>query len=485
ILTGNDMLVQFAGLAAVTSLFATYLIIRNFRTFAGAILARNRLEDEKRVSSRANDAVYRLAYIDPLTDLPNYRKFVQLLRPAVQAAGKGGPGFAVGLVEIDNFKRLEHVYGVMTGQTLMRQMAQRLDTLDKNVTALARYNETRFALIVENIENVGQAAEFGEKINMAMRREFVAGKKHISLTACSGFALFPYSDADPDRLIARARLALKGAQKKGHGNVGVFNITYELAQQRRLQVEKALRAAIAGNAIEAWFQPVVRIKDGTIAGFESLARWHDPELGFVPPSEFIGIAEDNGLIYDLTLLLFKKSVRTARTWPSDVRLFFNLSAKMLARQETAQAIFDIADEAGFDVERLDIELTETAISQDMESARDTVMCLRAGGIGIALDDFGTGYSGLSQFLEFPLDKIKIDKRFTDKICTDQKVYDIVRSVIDMCESLDIQCVTEGIEDLEQLGVLADFGCSLGQGYLFSKPVPAEKTVRRIGHANAA
>ena len=483
--TGNPMLVKFSVLTCLTSLFLVYLVARSFWTFAETIFARERLEAEKKLSHKANDAVYRLAYVDPLTDLPNKRKFLQMLRSAASVAAKGGSEFAIALVEIDNLKLIEDAYGVMTRQSLLRQMADRLGEFVKDKGKAAKLNENLFAILADDINSIGRATILGEDLQMMMRADFAAADKPLTLTASCGISLYRFCDGDLHRLIRQGRLALEDARSRGQGNTGIYNMALDRVQTRKLEVEKALRRALAEDVLEAWFQPVVRLDNNEIAGFESLARWFDAELGPVGPDEFITIAEETGLIYDLTLLQFEKSVRTAVSWPQDVRLFFNLSAKILARQEVAEKLFDIADAAGFDISRLDIEITETTIALDGESASNTVMCLRAAGVKIAIDDFGTGYSGLSQFLEYPIDKIKIDKSFTDRMCNEPHVRDVVRTIVNLGKALGIECVAEGIEDYRQYGLLCDLGCDYGQGYLLSQPVSADKTLRRIHHSLAA
>ncbi len=489
VLFGDEQLVLLGGLLAAILIFGVFLLVENFRGFADMNLARVRLEDEKIASQRVAASVERLAYYDALTDLPNRRKFIQLLADAQKETENGAPGFAVGVIDITGFKAIDDAYGRAAGDALLRQIADRVSSINdkspNSVCHVARLGGDEFVFIAPGIENVRQAYGFGKVLCKILHNDFELPEAKVSLSFSCGFALFPYSDSNPDRLIARADLARKVMAEQGRDIAGVFSLDLESASVREANVKQALGEAISKGTIEPWFQPIVRIDNGEICGFEALARWNDPELGDVSPAEFIEIAEQSQLIEELTLLLFRKSLLVAKGWSQGTKLFYNLSAKSLGRQKSIEKMLAILKESGFPPSHLEIELTETAVMDDIELAKKQMQKFRDAGVGIALDDFGSGYSSLAQIRDLPLDKVKIDKSFTDQICTDAKIRNIVEAIILLCQKIEITCVVEGIEDLEQLGLLSDMGCEFGQGYLFSRPIPAYKTSRRVLLVNAA
>ncbi len=497
VLSGNDRLISLGVLLFSAVVFSQFMLWKNFRSFYDTVDSRLKLEGEKIASLRTAASVERLAYHDALTDLPNRRKFIQLVSEYQQNTENGAVGFAVGVIDIIGFKSIDDAYGRVAGDTLLRQVADRLLTTvdklvaEKNTSAgdvkgvVARLGGDQFVFILPGIENVVQALEFGQAMCQPFKEDFELPEASVSLSFSCGFALFPYSDSSPDRLIARADLARKMAVSNVGEGLGVFDLELESAHLREARVRQALAVALNEGAIEPWFQPIVRIENGEIIGFEALARWHDSKLGQVAPDEFIEIAEQSQLIEQLTLDLFARSLQIAKTWQPGTKLFYNLSAKLLTRQQSVEKMLDILKNSGFPACRLDIELTETAVMGDLELAKLQMQKFKQAGVGIALDDFGSGYSSLGQIRDLPLDKVKIDKSFTDQVCTDKKIAGIVGAIVQLCKQLEISCVVEGIEDIEQLGVLSDMGVEYGQGYLFSRPIPAEKTVRRLQMVNAA
>ena len=489
ILSDDNSLVSLGVTLFGILFFSEFLIAQSFLSFSDLVCSRFRLEKEKAASQRIADSVNRLAYYDALTDLPNRRKFVDLLAEFQEKTNSGEKGFAVGVLAITGFKGIEEVYGRDTCDNLLRQVADRLVGLNEkyydNNGLVARLNEGEFVFIAPDVENVEHANGMGGVLCETLSVDFDTREGKLSLAFSCGVALYPYSDSDPDQLIVRADMARRKSAKGNFNTIGVFSLSMELSRLRKTRVEYALRKAVEEDVIEPWFQPIVRICDGRIVGFESLARWHDKTLGHVGPDEFIEIAEKSQLIEKLTMNMFRRSLEVAKTWSSETKLFFNLSAKVLTRQHSVDKMLEILAESGLPAHRLDIELTETAVVENLELAKVKIQKFKDAGVGIALDDFGSGYSSLGQIRDLPLDKVKIDKCFTDQICTDEKIRNIVEAIIQLCHQLDISCVVEGIEDLEQVGLLADLKCEFGQGYLFSKPIMAEKTSRRVLLTNAA
>ncbi|HMB48691.1 MAG TPA: EAL domain-containing protein, partial [Afifellaceae bacterium] len=261
-------------------------------------------------------------------------------------------------------------------------------------------------------------------------------------------------------------------KRAGRGKVSIYSRRLEDKMREQAVVEQALRKAIAEKTIEPHYQPIVDLVTGKILGFEALARWTDPELGSVPPTKFIAIAEERGLIGDLTDLLFEFAAAEAAKWPKDSFLSFNLSTVQLADVGTGLKMMSAMSKAGLDPRRLEIEITETALLGDVETAKDVIRTFRSSGVGVALDDFGTGHSSLGYLRELPLDKIKIDRSFVSGIETEKQSYHIIKAVLELCAGLELKVVAEGIEERQQAARLISHGCGAGQGYLFGRPMPA-------------
>jgi predicted signal transduction protein with EAL and GGDEF domain len=276
--------------------------------------------------------------------------------------------------------------------------------------------------------------------------------------------------------VSKAETALYHAKRSGRGRVVVYTREMEEAARRTTQIEQALRRAVAAGEVEPHFQPIVDLKSRRIVGFETLARWNDRDLGFVPPDVFIPLAEERGIIGALSQLLLRKATQTARYWPDDLFLSFNLSPSQLVDQNTAENVLAILDRTGFDPRRLEIEITESGLMTDPASAEKILGDFHAVGIRVALDDFGTGQSSLGRLRQFDFDKLKIDRAFVSSILDDKPSEHIIRAILAMCEGLGMEVVAEGIEEEGQAHRLVQFGCAGGQGYLFGRPSNAETTM---------
>jgi predicted signal transduction protein with EAL and GGDEF domain len=277
-------------------------------------------------------------------------------------------------------------------------------------------------------------------------------------------------------LIDKAETALYQAKRTGRGRVVVYTREMEDSAKRVTQIEQALRRAVSAGEVEPYFQPIVCLDTRRILGFETLARWTDRDLGFVPPNVFIPIAEERGIISPLSQLVLRRATLAAQNWPADLFLSFNLSPSQLVDQNTGLHILAILDSSGFDPRRLEVEITETGLMTDPVSAMRIVGDLRRCGIGVSLDDFGTGQSSLGRLREFPFGKLKIDRSFVSSILHDSPSEHIVRAVLAMCEGLGMEVVAEGIEEEAQAARLLAFGCRVGQGYLFGRPADADATL---------
>ena len=463
----------------ISGLFA-YILRENFKNFAEIVASRSAMAEKHRQAELARDQATTMAFTDLLTGLSNRRHFEVILQQRSQTASSAFAPFAVGMLDLDGFKPINDVYGHAAGDSVLRQVALRLAFAMEGRGCLARMGGDEFAVIVENVGAAMEAIEQGRRLQACFDKPFQIGPRLVSLKATCGFCLMTNSHDDPARLVDRADMALYRLKGKERGGIAVFDANDESLALERARIEHALRLAVANDTIEVHFQPIIDLETGQIRGFESLARWTDAELGSVSPSVFIPIAEQVGLIEALTDLLLRKAARIAAKWPDPISLSFNISPDQLSKTDAGPAILAVLRECGLSPARFEAEITETALMKDLVNARTNINYFRAAGIRVSLDDFGTGYSSLSQIRALPLDKIKIDKSFVDDICNDPRIATLVRSVIEMCRGLGLACVAEGIEDQDQLNSLRLSGCDRGQGYLISRPVPAEEANRLAG-----
>ncbi|HRK25507.1 MAG TPA: EAL domain-containing protein [Beijerinckiaceae bacterium] len=475
VLSGSTQMIIIAGIFAVVSAMMIYILLDSFNRFAEILNSRTLIDERQRQTEAARQAVTEMAYTDTLTNLPNRRAFERLLSERVAMTTSGVLRcFTVGMVDLDGFKPINDAYGHVVGDEVLVQASRRLMGAMKGFGAIARVGGDEFAIIVDNIEGEAEISDLAQRLTSAFSDPIIVGSITTRLACSCGFAPFPGSGQETSRLIDRADMALYRAKAERRGSFCIFSASLEKAALERASIEQELRLAVAADALTVHFQPIVDLKTGRLAGFEALARWTHPELGNVSPAIFVPIAEQTGLIETMTDRLLFKAARIAAQWPADLMLAFNLSAYQVGKPNAGLRIIRMLAEAGLPPHRLEAEITETAILQNIEASRQTIETLKAAGVRISLDDFGTGFSSLSHVKDLPLDKIKIDKSFVDRVCHDDKIGNIVRSIINMCEFLDLACVAEGIEHSEQLDFLKDNKCSGGQGYLFSRPIPTDR-----------
>lgn len=476
---------QFVALGAVfvmSSAMIIMILYENFKRFTDIINSRTLLTEKQQQTELARQAVTVMAFTDALTDMPNRRAFEKRLHERVHETGGAHP-FAVGIIDLDGFKPINDIYGHAVGDEVLIQIGHRISAVMAGKGDVARVGGDEFAVIACDISSEQEVLALGKALKAALEETIVIGTISAHLTISCGFSQYPQSGDDPARLIDRADMALYKAKSDGRGTVRVFDAAYEATAFERAMIEQELRAAISKNALAVHFQPIVNLSDGSLSGFEALARWKHPKLGSVSPAVFVPIAEQIGLIEALTESLLRKACAIAREWPANLMLAFNFSAEQLVRPGSGLRIISILAEMNFPPSRFEAEVTETALMKDLQAARNTIDNLKAAGCRVSLDDFGTGYSSLSQIKDLPLDKIKIDKSFVDHICDDQKMSQIVRSIINMCGHLELACVAEGIEEPGQLAHLKEKGCNHGQGYLFSRPLPKEEVQLLLAQSN--
>ena len=468
---GADVTIWLAALLIAASFFVVRMLREACRMFAEIVRSRFTIAEEQRAAEDARRAAMTIALTDYLTGLPNRRCFQRLLADRIRTELESAAPFAVGLIDLDGFKPINDSHGHPVGDEVLRQVAARLAKAMDGRGCAVRMGGDEFAILCDGIGARDETIALGEEIQAMFATPFVVEALNISLSSACGFALFPSSAAEPDELVRLTDAALYRAKTLRRGGVAVFDAKAESDAIGRAMLDEGLRRAVAELRIEVVFQPIVDLATGGISGFETLARWNDDALGAIAPSVFIPVAERIGVIDDLSRDLLRKAARAARQWPSDLSLSFNLSASQLSAPTTGLRIVSALKEFGFPPTRFEVEVSEAAIMKNLDVARATIEALRKAGVRVTLDDFGAGASNLAQLRDLPLDKIKIDRSFIDKVCRDPKIAVLTRAIIDMCRRLDLPCVAEGIERQEQLDELRLGGCAGGQGSLFASPMP--------------
>lgn len=423
-----------------------------------------------------------LAYTDPLTGLGNLRRFFDKVDRLILDRADDPAPFAIGILDLDGFKPINDLFGRSAGDNILQQVAMRLKASMDQHSTVARVGADEFAFLYPLVFSEDAAQERALMLIEILSAPYDVGDRTARLSASVGCSLFYSGEEKTETLVSKAETALYHAKRSGRGKVVVYTREMEEAAKRTTRVEQALRRAVAAEEVEPHFQPIVDLKTRQVIGFETLARWTDRDLGFVPPNVFIPIAEERGIIGPLSQLLLRKATETARNWPDELFLSFNLSPSQLVDQNTAEQILGIIAKTGFDPRRLEIEITETGLMTDPASAEKIVSELRAVGIRVSLDDFGTGQSSLGRLREFHFDKLKIDRAFVSSILEDKPSEHIIRAILAMCEGLGMDVVAEGIEEERQANRLVQFGCGGGQGYLFGRPCDAEATMGYLREA---
>ncbi|MDE1991589.1 MAG: EAL domain-containing protein [Rhizobiaceae bacterium] len=423
-----------------------------------------------------------MAYTDPLTGLGNrYRMRDRVRLLSVERASDPAP-FTIGIANLDSFKPINDLFGVEAGDEILCQVAHRLKACIPDGAIVTRHDGDEFAFVLPLVfERVG-AEKFGQMIREVLSAPYDLGDRNVRLSASFGFAIHPFAGEEFEDLLKNAETALYRSKRRGRGQITVYSKEIAQEMKRATQLEQALRNAIISDAIDVHFQPIVSLSNNLIVGFEALARWNDPDLGFVSPAVFVPLAEERGFIDALSETLLRKAAEAALSWPRELFLSFNLSSAQLMDPGTSSSILAILGRVGFDPHRLELEITETAVMSSADTAHRIIADLRSAGVRISLDDFGTGQSSLGRLRDFIFDKVKIDRAFVSRINSDRASEHIIKAILAMCEGLDLQVVAEGIEDYAEAVKLRSLGCAMGQGYYYGKPADSVATLRYL-HEN--
>lgn len=480
--TGNPTLILISINFALVALAVVFMLLVNYRGFEELVGSRKALRESQSELQVLSDQNFIFSNIDILTSLPNRRRFFTEIENSVLASREHGGKLALGIIDLDGFKAINDVHGHSAGDQLLRASGMRLRTLLDNSIFLARIGGDEFVVVTEYCHEEA-LLEIGDSICAALAAPFEFKEMLLSVGCTVGISCFPNPAASAEELFEQADYALYYAKQNSRGGVVVYAARHEAAMRRTGEVSQALANADIEREFWMAYQPIIDASSMQTVAFEALARWKSPSLGDVSPDTFIPSAERSGLITKLTLALFRKALNDATSWPDNIRLSFNLSALDVNSSPSFLGIIAALEGSDVSSSRIDFEVTETAVMKDLKQAHEALSILRQTGARIALDDFGTGFSSLSCIQELPLDKIKIDRSFISATNDDPSSSIILRSMINLCHNLELDCVVEGVESLEQMTLLRREGCQYFQGYLFAKPMSGEEIADYLASPN--
>jgi diguanylate cyclase (GGDEF)-like protein len=376
------------------------------------------------------------------------------------------------MLDLDGFKAINDVHGHAVGDKALIEFAERISAVLPPGCIAARVGGDEFAVIQPKISSLEDPATVARRIISVVSEPFTIDEVSATLGVGVGIAVAPDNGTEREDIVRRADLALYRAKGEGRSLIRFFESEMDQHVERRAQLERELREALANGTLGVHYQPLVDLKGERIVGFEALARWTSPTLGEVTPGVFIAIAEECNLIHELGEQLLRVACREATRWPSELTLSFNISPLQLRDRALGLRILAILGDTGLPPHRLELEVTESALVSEAETAQKVIDDLRSAGVRIALDDFGTGYATMSQLLSLRFDKIKIDRSFVNRLGKDPQSDVIVRATIGLARGLGLTTTAEGVEEGDQLETLRANGCLQGQGYLFGQAVPA-------------
>jgi diguanylate cyclase (GGDEF)-like protein len=425
----------------------------------------------------AEAAIYRMVWFDPVTGLPNRRRFEKELSAALLTRQNERENGAILFLDLDDFKQVNDSLGHARGDKLLSAVGDRLRSSVEDRDVVARWGGDEFAILLSPRENAREPSYLADRIILEINRPFQIDGYEIIVGASVGVARIYHDGLTLETLLSNADLALYAAKGEGRNRWRSYERQLGLHAQSRRTLEIDLRAAIANETIEVHYQPINNAATREIVGCEALVRWRHPTRGYISPAEFIPIAEELGLMDELGRTILQRACNACASWPERIFVAVNLSPLQVRGGRVANTIKEAVETSGLAPHRLEVEITESTILHDLPSTRQTLRLIRAMGVRISLDDFGTGYSSLSYLHTFPLDKIKIDRSFTMAIGSDQRASIVIASVAGMCKMLGMDVLVEGVETELQMQFVDGLGSVAEvQGFLFSPAVP-EKDIR--------
>lgn len=422
-----------------------------------------------RAARQAQREAIFLAGTDPVTLLPNRRKFKEILPEEVTKSIASGAEIAVMFSDVDNFKAANDIYGHGAGDRMLVEVGARLKQLLRNGDHLFRVSGDQFAMIIRSPGGVPEISAFCEQMQAAMSAPLLSDDLGVKLSISTGVSRCLIDGFDTEQLMKTADMALSQAKTDGRRTYRLFHPDMNIPVSDFVRLQGALEEALNTDQFHLVYQPQVEVSSGKLVGFEALARWTHPVEGPISPARFIPVAEQSGLIKQLGEWALKQACKDAVMWPDDLSIAVNLSPAQLCDSQLTDLLESVLKQTGLAPKRLELEVTEGVMMQDTELALEAFRAVRALGVGLALDDFGTGYSSLSYLTRIPLTKLKIDKSFIERYGFKKSDDAVVNAVIQLARNLGLKIIAEGVETEAQAMLLAKAGCTIMQGYLYGKP----------------
>jgi len=447
---------------------------------------------------RSEEALLQNALRDGVTDLANRTLFVERLhRTSRRAARENKKGkrstkylYSVMHLNLDGFGRVNARLGYKAGNQILQEVGRRLEDCVRGVDTVSRNENDEFLILLDDMNDVSDPNRVAQRIEQAFAKPIDIDGEDIRLSACIGVALNLGGPPDPQQLLADAKTALARAKQSGPGSYEMFDAVVHARAAARLSLEAQLRAAVSGGQMTLHYQPIVSLETGETLGLEALARWNEPQRGLVMPGDFIQVAEDTGVINDLSRWALGEALQQLGIWQRelnrpDLFVSVNVSGRSFNKRGSVELISDALSNSGLADGSLHVEITETALMTDLDATARALVLLRDASIRVHADDFGTGYSSLSYLCRLPIDSLKIDRSFVSRLTHSSENLEVVRTITRLAENLGLTVVAEGIETERQLEELGGLGCQFGQGYLFARPRAAPEIAEFLGTGSVA
>lgn len=441
------------------------------------------LREQETERQLAAERIHHQANHDSLTGLPNRTMFAERLAEAIRRAKRTGRPVGLMLLDLDRFKVVNDSLGHEAGDELLVAVAKRISAAVRETDTLFRMGGDEFTVLLEYLRSDQDASRVAERIVQGLTEPFRVSNHELIVTTTIGISVFPRDDESAERLVKNADAAMYCAKEAGRNRYKFYTQDMNAQAEERLILETGLRKALKENQFVLYYQPKVAVDTGKVVGLEALLRWRHPEKGLVPPDKFLPFLEDTGLIVPVGEWVIRQACTNAQRWGEEglppLRVSVNISSLQFRANVLVEQVRSALTDTGLDPQRLELELTESLLVENTESAVELLTALKALGVYISIDDFGTGYSSLSYLKQFPVDALKIDRSFIHDLVTDRKDAAITSAITALAHSLGLGVVAEGVENQEQLRFLRTKGCHEIQGYMVSKPLPLNEVKAAI------
>lgn len=453
-----------------------YIMKNSLKRLVPAIEREMRDYEVRRERRRAEEKLAYLAYYDPVTDLPNRSLLLDRLSQALAYGHRHDSPVAVMFLDLDRFKAVNDTFGHAAGDQLLKVVAQRLTHYVRESDTVARLGGDEFVVVITEMGQLRDAATIAQGILQVMVDPILIETQELYISASIGIAIYPHDGGDIPTLLKKADAALYRAKELGRNNYQAYTREMDIKAATRVELENDLRNALEKNQFKLLFQPKSNLKTGLITGTEVFLRWHHPDWGALPPSEFLPLLEESGMINQVGAWVMTEACKQNKAWQNQglppLSVAVNISARQIQNGALIDTVTQALAESGLEAKYLEIELTEERITQNIENSDRVLQALRAMGVHLASDDFGTGFSSLSYLKRFPIGSVKIDTSFTRDLPHSRESASVALAVIAMAHSLNLRVVAEGVETAEQLNFLNMHGCDEIQGSLVCEPVEA-------------